>query len=100
MARHAEALKMNVELTDIPGTSLRVSPVAIGTWAIGGWMWGGADEAESIATIRAAFEHGSNLVATAPVYGFGRSEENVGRANADGGLRSNVLIDPNAGLHW
>ena len=46
MVDQAEALKMNMELTEIPGTSLKVSPVAIGTWAIGGWMWGGTDEAE------------------------------------------------------
>jgi aryl-alcohol dehydrogenase-like predicted oxidoreductase len=100
MARQAEALKMNMERTDIPGTSLRVSPVAIGTWAIGGWMWGGTDEAESIATIQAAFEHGINLVDTAPVYGFGRSEEIVGRAVAESGLRSNVIIATKVGLQW
>ena len=91
---------MNMERTDIPGTSLRVSPVAIGTWAIGGWMWGGTDEAESIATIQAAFERGINLVDTAPVYGFGRSEEIVGRAIAESGLRSDVLIATKAGLQW
>jgi len=100
MADQAEALKMKMELTDIPGTSLKISPVAIGTWAIGGWMWGGTDEAESIATIRAAFEHGVNVVDTAPVYGFGRSEEIVGRAIAEGRLRSEVLIATKAGLQW
>src|SRR5712671_4177584 len=100
MARQAEALKMNMDLSDIPGTSLKVSPVAIGTWAIGGWMWGGTDEAESVATIRAAFEHGINIVDTAPVYGFGRSEEIVGRAIAEGRLRSDVLIATKAGLQW
>jgi len=51
---------------------------------------GGTDEAESIATIQAAFEHGINLVDTAPVYGFGRSEEIVGRAIAESRLRSHV----------
>jgi hypothetical protein len=66
MARQAEAFKMNIELGDIPGTSLKVSPVAIGTWAIGGWMWGGTDEAESVSTIRAALEHGINIIGTAP----------------------------------
>ncbi len=96
----AETLKMNMERSEIPGTSLKVSPVAIGTWAIGGWMWGGTDEAESIATIRAAFEHGINLVDTAPVYGFGRSEEIVGKAIAEGRLRSDVLIATKAGLQW
>jgi aryl-alcohol dehydrogenase-like predicted oxidoreductase len=100
MADQAEALKEKMELTGIPGTSLKVSPVAIGTWAIGGWMWGGTDEAESIATIRAAFEHGINIVDTAPVYGFGRSEEIVGKAIAEGRLRSDVLIATKAGLQW
>src|SRR5947209_17773332 len=89
-----------MELTKIPGTSLKVSPVAIGTWAIGGGMWGGTDEAESIATIRTAFEHGINFVDTAPVYGFGRSEEIVGKAIAEGRLRSAVLIATKARLQW
>src|SRR6202051_3204270 len=100
MTHLAEALRMNTERSEIPGTSLRVSPVAIGTWAIGGWMWGGTDEAESIATIRAAFERGINVVDTAPVYGFGRSEEIVGKAIAEGRLRSEVLIATKAGLQW
>ena len=96
MARQAET----PELTGIPGTTLKVSPIAIGTWAIGGWMWGGTDEAESVSTIRAALEHGINLIDTAPVYGFGRSEEIVGKAIAEGGLRSQVLIATKAGLDW
>jgi aryl-alcohol dehydrogenase-like predicted oxidoreductase len=100
MDDQAEALKVNTKLAEIPGTSLKVSPVAIGTWAIGGWMWGGTDEAESIATIRAAFEHGINVIDTAPAYGFGRSEEIVGRAIAEGGLRPDVLIATKAGLQW
>lgn len=89
-----------MELADIPGTSLKVSPVAIGTWAIGGWMWGGTDEAESVSTIRAALEHGINIIDTAPVYGFGRSEEIVGRAIAEARVRSGVLIATKAGLEW
>jgi aryl-alcohol dehydrogenase-like predicted oxidoreductase len=100
MVDQAEVLEMKMELIDIPGTSLKVSPVAIGTWAIGGWMWGGTDEAESIATIRAAFEHGINIVDTAPAYGFGRSEEIVGKAIAEGRLRADVLIATKAGLQW
>jgi aryl-alcohol dehydrogenase-like predicted oxidoreductase len=100
MARQAEASKMNMELADIPGTSLKVSPVAIGTWAIGGWMWGGTDEAESVSTIRAALEHGINIIDTAPVYGFGRSEEIVGRVIAEARVRSRVLIATKAGLEW
>jgi len=100
MTRQAEAHKMNMELAEIFGTSLKISRVAIGTWAIGGWMWGGTDEAESVATIRAAVEQGINIIDTAPVYGFGHSEEIVGKAITDGHLRSEVLIATKTGLEW
>src|SRR3982074_2643510 len=100
MARQAEALKMSTDLTEIPGTSLKVSPVAIGTWAIGGWMWGGTDEAQSIATIQAAFEHRSNVADTAPVFGRGRAEKIPGKGMAASGLRSQVILAPKAGLQW
>ena len=89
-----------MEYARIPGTSLDVSRVALGTWAIGGWMWGGTDEAESIATIREAVEHGINLIDTAPVYGFGRSEEIVGKAIAHENLRARVRIATKVGLEW
>jgi len=84
----------------ISGTALEVSRVGLGTWAIGGWMWGGTDEAESVATIRAAVAHGISLIDTAPAYGFGRSEEIVGKALAEGDLRSRVLIATKVGLEW
>jgi aryl-alcohol dehydrogenase-like predicted oxidoreductase len=91
---------INMELATIAGTSLAVSRVGLGTWAIGGWMWGGTDEEESIKTIHAAIERGVNLIDTAPAYGFGRSEEIVGRAIADGALRSRVVIATKVGLEW
>src|SRR3981189_2082468 len=100
MAPQADTLDINMQPPEIPGTTVKVCPVAIGPWAIGGWMWGGTDEAESISTIRAALEHGINVVDTAPVYGFGRSEEIVGKAIAEGGLRSRVAIATKAGLEW
>jgi aryl-alcohol dehydrogenase-like predicted oxidoreductase len=89
-----------VERAPIPGTALQVSRVALGTWAIGGWMWGGSDEAESISTIRAALDHGITLIDTAPVYGFGRAEEIVGKAIAEAGLRDRVLLATKVGLDW
>src|ERR671922_2404351 len=83
------------------GTSgLKASRIGLGTWAIGGWMWGGTDEARSIATIRAAVERGVTLIDTAPVYGFGASEETVGKALAEGGLRAKVQIATKVGLAW
>ncbi len=100
MVHQTDAFETAMERIGIPGTSLEVSRVALGTWAIGGWMWGGTDEAESVATIRAALEHGINLIDTAPVYGFGRSEEIVGKAIAEGHLRSRVLIATKTGLGW
>src|ERR1700756_5428261 len=100
MARETETGEIEMERAVIAGTSLEVSRVALGTWAIGGWMWGGTEEAESIATIRAAVDHGINLIDTAPVYGFGRSEEIVGRALAEGRLRERVAIATKAGLAW
>ena len=100
MSRQAKALEIDMERSAIAGTSLTVSRVAIGTWAIGGWMWGGTDETESISTIRAALDHGINVIDTAPVYGFGRSEEIVGKAIAEGRLRDRVVIATKVGLEW
>src|SRR5215831_3020858 len=91
---------INVEPAIIAGTSLAVSRIGLGTWAIGGWMWGGTDEEESVTTIHAAVERGINLIDTAPAYGFGRSEEIVGRAVADGQLRSRVVIATKTGIEW
>jgi aryl-alcohol dehydrogenase-like predicted oxidoreductase len=100
MAAETATGEIEMERAILAGTSLEVSRVALGTWAIGGWMWGGTDEAESIATIRAAVERGINLIDTAPAYGFGRSEEIVGKALAEGNLRSRVLIATKVGLEW
>jgi aryl-alcohol dehydrogenase-like predicted oxidoreductase len=91
---------IGMEFANIADTGLTVSRVGLGTWAIGGWMWGGTDDEESIATIHAAVDRGVNLIDTAPAYGFGRSEEIVGRALADGRLRSRVVIATKTGLEW
>jgi aryl-alcohol dehydrogenase-like predicted oxidoreductase len=89
-----------MEQVAIGGSALAASRIGLGTWAIGGWMWGGTDEASSIATIRAAVEQGITLIDTAPVYGFGRSEEIVGKALAASGLRQRVTIATKVGLAW
>jgi aryl-alcohol dehydrogenase-like predicted oxidoreductase len=89
-----------METITIPGTDMAVSRIALGTWAIGGWMWGGTDEKASIDTIHAALDKGVNLIDTAPVYGFGRSEEIVGRAVKQYGRRDRIHISTKAGLEW
>jgi aryl-alcohol dehydrogenase-like predicted oxidoreductase len=90
----------DMEFVDISGTSIQASRIALGTWAIGGWMWGGSDEDDAIRTIHAALDRGINLIDTAPVYGFGRSEEIVGKALAMDGRRQNALIATKVGLDW
>src|SRR6266852_6806253 len=90
----------DMEFVDIPGTSMRVSRVALGTWAIGGWMWGGSNESDAINAIHAALDRGINLIDTAPVYGFGRSEEIVGKALAAGGRRRRAIIATKVALEW
>ena len=81
------------------GTSaIKAPPVGLGTWAIGGWMWGGTDEAQSIAAIRAAIDEGITLIDTAPAYGQGLAEELVGRAIK--GRRDQVVIATKCGLVW
>jgi Aldo/keto reductase family len=99
-ADRMERERREMEFVTISETSLRLSRVGLGTWAIGGWMWGGTDEGESVKTIQSAVERGINLIDTAPAYGFGRSEEIVGRAMAEGQLRSSVAIATKTGLEW
>jgi aryl-alcohol dehydrogenase-like predicted oxidoreductase len=89
---------VETEFVNIPATALKVSRVALGTWAMGGWMWGGSDERDSIATIHAALTQGINLIDTAPVYGFGTSEEIVGAALD--GVRTQAVIATKTGLEW
>ena len=89
-----------METTTIPGIDLRVSRIGLGTWAIGGWKWGGADDSESVRTIHAALAAGINLLDSVPVYGFGHSEEIIGQAIAQLGCRNKVIIATKVGLQW
>lgn len=63
---------------------MRITPLGIGAWAIGGagWKfgWGHQEDSDSIAAIHAALDAGINWIDTAAVYGLGHSEEVVGRA--------------------
>jgi aryl-alcohol dehydrogenase-like predicted oxidoreductase len=87
-----------MEYVKIPGIDVPASRIGLGTWAIGGWMWGGTDEDLSIRTILAALERGVTLIDTAPAYGQGRSEEIVGKALARFGRRDEVIVATKVGL--
>jgi aryl-alcohol dehydrogenase-like predicted oxidoreductase len=60
-------------------TGWQVSEIGFGGWGIGGGQWGGADEAESMATLHAALDQGINFFDTADVYGDGLSERLIAR---------------------
>lgn len=79
-------------------SEVKVTPVIFGAWAVGGWMWGGNDEADSIAAIRASIVHGVTTIDTAAVYGQGYGEEVVGKAIR--GLRDKVQIATKCGMRW
>ena len=79
-------------------SGLDTSIIGLGTWAMGGWMWGGTDEEKSILAIRESIEQGVNLIDTAPAYGLGRSEEIVGKAIV--GQRDKVVLATKCGLVW
>ncbi len=79
-------------------SGIQASVVAFGAWAIGGWPWGGTDEANAVSAIHRALDLGMNLIDTAPAYGLGLSEEIVGKAIA--GRRKDAVIATKCGLTW
>ena len=84
-------------------SGIEASVVGLGTWAMGGWMWGGSDEKASVAAIHAAIDAGINLLDTAPIYGFGVSESIVGKAISDRrdkvvlATKCSMVCDPTVG---
>lgn len=77
----------------------KASVVAFGAWAIGGWRWGGADAEASVRAVQASLDAGVNLIDTAAVYGFGLSEQIVGKA-IEGRSRDDIIIATKCGLRW
>ena len=88
-----------MQLRQIGTSDVRVSPVIFGAWAIGGWMWGGSDEADAVDAIRASIDNGVNAIDTAAIYGQGNSEEIVARA-IRGVPREKVIIATKCGRRW
>ena len=75
-----------LKTTQLGTTGLEITRVGLGAWAIGGggydWGSGSQDDEESIAAIHHALNLGVNWIDTAAQYGFGHSEQVVGRALA------------------
>lgn len=87
-----------METRNIGTSGLSASTVGLGTWAMGGWLWGGGDDAASVTAIRASLDAGVTLIDTAPAYGLGRAETLVGEAVA--GRRDKVVLVTKCGLVW
>lgn len=89
-----------MDYRELGRTGLKASAIGLGTWVMGGSLWGGAEDRDSIATIRRAIDLGINLIDTAPIYGHGRSEEVVGQAIQESGFRDTLILATKVGLNW
>jgi aryl-alcohol dehydrogenase-like predicted oxidoreductase len=87
-----------MEYRTLGQSDIKVSEIAFGAWAIGGWLWGGADSKDAIKALKTALDHGMTTIDTAAIYGFGLSEELVGKAIK--GKRAHVQILTKFGLIW
>ena len=88
-----------MQLRQLGASGIQASAIAMGAWAIGGGSWWGEnDDALSVRAIHTALDEGINLIDTAPVYGFGHSEEVVGQAIK--GRREQVVLATKCGLRW
>ena len=76
-----------------------VSVIGYGAWGIGGApFWKNEGDKKSIDSIKASFDQGINIFDTAPVYGFGHSEELIGKALKP--VREKVILATKCGLRW
>jgi methylglyoxal reductase len=88
----------SMKKTKLGPSGIECSAIGLGTWAMGGWMWGGGDNAAAVLAIQASLDAGVNLIDTAPAYGLGRSESIVGAALK--GRRQEAVIATKCGLVW
>jgi aryl-alcohol dehydrogenase-like predicted oxidoreductase len=93
---------MRMQTRTLGNSGLRLTPIGLGTWAMGGgdWKfgWGPQDDKESIAAIHAALDAGVNWIDTAAIYGHGRSEQIVGEAIR--ARRDSVIVATKCGRVW
>ncbi|SDJ06246.1 Predicted oxidoreductase [Pedobacter sp. ok626] len=88
-----------MEYRKLGNTDLELSTITYGAFAIGGTMWGGNAQKDSIESIHASLDNGVTTLDTAPFYGFGLSEELIGTA-LKGKDRTKVQLLTKFGLVW
>ncbi|AMR27814.1 aldo/keto reductase [Hymenobacter psoromatis] len=88
-----------MEYQKLGSSDVRVSRITFGSWAAGGWMWGGTEQNDAVGAIHAAYDLGVTSIDTAPVYGMGLSEQIVGEAIRSL-PRDKVQILTKFGMRW
>lgn len=88
-----------MEYRQLGESDVKLSVITFGAWAIGGWMWGGADRKDALQAIKTSLDAGVTSIDTAPAYGQGLSEEIVGEA-IKGLQRDKIQILTKFGLRW
>ncbi|RBQ09895.1 aldo/keto reductase [Pedobacter miscanthi] len=88
-----------MEYRKLGNTTLKLSAISYGAFAIGGNMWGGNERKDSIDAVKASIDNGITTIDTAPFYGFGLSEEIIGEAIKDYD-RSKIQLLTKFGLVW
>jgi len=88
-----------MEYRKLGSSDLELSAITYGAFAIGGNMWGGNEQQDSIQSVHASLDHGVTTIDTAPFYGFGLSEELIGAA-IKGKDRSKIQLLTKFGLVW
>jgi len=76
----------------LPETDNQISTLALGCWSYGGAQWGGQEDEDSIAAMKAAVDHGITHFDNATAYGGGRAEKVLGRFLAEHDVRDRLFI--------
>lgn len=90
---------MSVSRT-VAGLDFELRPLGLGTWLMSGFHWGADEDAALEQVLEEGLAGGFNFIDTAPIYGFGRSEETVGRVMKRLGKRDQVILATKFGLEW
>ena len=88
-----------MEFQELGNSGVTVSRITFGSWAAGGWLWGGTEQNDAVGAIPARYDLGVTSIDTAPIYGQGLSEEIVGEAIKTL-PRDKVQILTKFGMRW
>lgn len=88
-----------MEFQELGASGVRVSRITFGSWAAGGWMWGGTEQNDAVGAIHASYDLGVTSIDTAPIYGQGLSEQIVGEA-IKSLPRDKVQVLTKFGMRW